>query len=639
MAKSQKWQNFWRGNCRARPPKKGLAYRAPSSRPCERTLLEIAHFFDKQQLLLLWWRLVGRMKGINSTKGGQYIIAALRQLPPRRPTRWPVNRPIRRHQPSHFVTPFSTCRTLRTDDSTKSDGPIVPSDKGSATKSTNASQSTAAEKNQNVKSGDLIGPDELTEELESLIIQEMEAAESGLEDVKQGLSKYLPPEQIQELKETTLDMLRKEPGSIKQIARERPLTLQLLFQEDNELREGIARDHPDLVEQITNLDPQSVDLALLEYVSDPPSEDLTEFERKLRDPAYIELLREEERKIQEEEEEEVEEENSSSGQSLRIVPASPSYFTGQPDFTDGLLELRTLLRQYEILPTVEPIHAPRVAWKKYAQYKVDINEPVRAAKYHKIIEVLQRLNRIHPALIPEEVVATMQKYKRDINPHDNKPNPVFIDEHGRALGIGRRKTSSAKVWVVEGTGEVLINGKTLPQMFSRLHDRESAVWALKATQRIDKYNVFALVTGGGVTGQAEAITLAIAKALMVHEPALKPALRRGTLFPKIYALTLLFGYFLFDFIFAAFPPLPSLRARPCFLPVHGGPLPRIYTLQQRWSLAWICILLFVVVSTTQSKYFVANAESAGCVTRDPRKVERKKAGKVKARKMPAWVKR
>jgi hypothetical protein len=50
---------------------------------------------------------------------------------------------------------------------------------------------------------------------------------------------------------------------------------------------------------------------------------------------------------------------------------------------------------------------------------------------------------------------------------------------------------------------------------------------LKATHRLDKYNIFALVKGGGLTGQAEALTLAVAKALLVHEPALKPALRRG----------------------------------------------------------------------------------------------------------------
>ena len=121
----------------------------------------------------------------------------------------------------------------------------------------------------------------------------------------------------------------------------------------------------------------------------------------------------------------------------------------------------------------------------------------------------------------------MELYKRDINPFTNVPTPGVIDEFGRSYGVGRRKSSSAKVYLVEGEGEVLVNGKSLNQAFGRIHDRESALWALKVTGRLDKYNVWALVSGGGTTGQAESITLGLAKALLVHEPDLKPALRRG----------------------------------------------------------------------------------------------------------------
>jgi hypothetical protein len=85
--------------------------------------------------------------------------------------------------------------------------------------------------------------------------------------------------------------------------------------------------------------------------------------------------------------------------------------------------------------------------------------------------------------------------------------------------------------VVEGTGEAMVNGKTLTDYFGRLHDRESAVWALKATQRLDKYNVWAVTSGGGTTGQAESIMLAVTKGLMAHEPDLKPALRLGKFGP------------------------------------------------------------------------------------------------------------
>jgi len=129
--------------------------------------------------------------------------------------------------------------------------------------------------------------------------------------------------------------------------------------------------------------------------------------------------------------------------------------------------------------------------------------------------------------MPPEVLQAMRRYKKDSQPGDIVPAPGVVDEWGRARGVGRRKTSSAVAWLVEGEGEVLINGKSLSQFFGRLHHRESAVWALKSTARLDKYNLFGLVSGGGSTGQAEAMTLAVAKALLVHEPALKPALRRG----------------------------------------------------------------------------------------------------------------
>ncbi|KAH7080915.1 ribosomal protein S5 domain 2-type protein [Paraphoma chrysanthemicola] len=241
---------------------------------------------------------------------------------------------------------------------------------------------------------------------------------------------------------------------------------------------------------------------------------------------------------------------------LRVVPASPSYFSAKPTFTDDYLSLSALLRKVATLPTITPAEAPKVAWKNIDQYRIMTNEPVKTQRYHKMLHILRRLNCIHSSLMPDEVVQAMLRYKKASQPGDVKPKPGIIDELGRAKGVGRRKTSSAVAWLVEGEGEVLINGKSLSQFFGRLHHRESAVWALKASQRLDKYNLFALVQGGGSTGQAEALTLAVAKALLVHEPALKPALRR-----------------------------------------------------------------------------------AGCVTRDPRKVERKKPGHVKARKMPTWVKR
>lgn len=266
--------------------------------------------------------------------------------------------------------------------------------------------------------------------------------------------------------------------------------------------------------------------------------------------------------------------SKNSLRTLRVVPASPSYFSAKPTFTDDFLSLSALLRKVATLPVIPNAEAPKVAWKTIDQYRIMTNEPVKTQRYHKMLHILRRLNCIHPSLIPDEVVQAMVRYKKANQPGDIKPNPGVIDELGRAKGVGRRKTSSAVAWLVEGEGEVLINGKSLSQFFGRLHHRESAVWALKATQRLDKYNVFALVQGGGLTGQAEALTLAVAKSLLVHEPALKPAIRRGE---SISRMSILFSpkvsaFLIMLFVSSAWIPHPDMSPRVCFTRVLNIPL-------------------------------------------------------------------
>ena len=212
----------------------------------------------------------------------------------------------------------------------------------------------------------------------------------------------------------------------------------------------------------------------------------------------------------------------------RAIPASPSYFSRQPNFNDAFVRVTGLLNKYRALPIVPSDQAPRVMWKPVEEYRQTSGEPVKARQYGQVLRIVKRLNLIEPELVPVEVTEGVDEFKRDIVVADNGTREIPIDRFGRAIGVGKRKASTARAWVVEGTGEVQINGKSLSEAFGRVHDRESAVWALRATERIDKYNVWALVEGGGTTGQAEALTLAVAKALVAHEPALKPALRRGT---------------------------------------------------------------------------------------------------------------
>ncbi|KAF2860245.1 40S ribosomal protein S9 [Piedraia hortae CBS 480.64] len=226
--------------------------------------------------------------------------------------------------------------------------------------------------------------------------------------------------------------------------------------------------------------------------------------------------------------------NAVSTSKVRVVPASPSYFTSIPKYTDDLLSLEKLLRKYQTLPVLPSDQGPRVTWKTLEQYRTELAEPVREKPYNMLLELLKRLNSIHPSLMPEEVQQTLESYKRAVQPNLSLARPRTVDAYGVSRANGRRKSSTAIAYLVEGYGEVLINDRSIVDYFPRLHDRESALWPLKASMRLDKYNTCIVVRGGGTTGQAEAITLAIAKSLLIHEPDLKPVLRRAGCITRNY---------------------------------------------------------------------------------------------------------
>ena len=219
----------------------------------------------------------------------------------------------------------------------------------------------------------------------------------------------------------------------------------------------------------------------------------------------------------------------------RQVPASPSYFSREPRFNDLHIRLFTMLNKYHGLPRVKPADAPRVQWLKLELVRHQLGEPVKAALFSRVMKVARRLNMIEPSMRPAEVDEALKELSQSVNAGESNKKPLTIDKHGRAVGVGRRKESNARAFVVEGNGEVFVNGKTLSSFFGRVHDRESAIWPLMITKRLDKYNVWAIAKGGGTTGQAEALTMAIAAGLIAHEPALKNALRAGKLAPKFGA--------------------------------------------------------------------------------------------------------
>ena len=93
------------------------------------------------------------------------------------------------------------------------------------------------------------------------------------------------------------------------------------------------------------------------------------------------------------------------------------------------------------------------------------------------------------------------------------------------LGTGRRKKSIARVRLVEGKGNITVNGKTLDEYFGTEVLKVIVKQPLVATNTLDKYDVICKVVGGGFTGQAGAIRHGIARALNEANSEYRPALK------------------------------------------------------------------------------------------------------------------
>ena len=95
----------------------------------------------------------------------------------------------------------------------------------------------------------------------------------------------------------------------------------------------------------------------------------------------------------------------------------------------------------------------------------------------------------------------------------------------RNYGTGRRKTSTARVFLSKGTGSIVVNGKPLDEYFSRETSRMVVRQPLELLDAVNAYDLYVTVAGGGISGQAGAIRHGITRALIEADETLKPALK------------------------------------------------------------------------------------------------------------------
>ncbi len=94
-------------------------------------------------------------------------------------------------------------------------------------------------------------------------------------------------------------------------------------------------------------------------------------------------------------------------------------------------------------------------------------------------------------------------------------------------GTGRRKSSTARVFLRPGKGDVIVNQQPLDEYFGRETSRMVVRQPLELTETVEKFDAYVTVAGGGDTGQAGAIRLGITRALMEYDEEMRPTLRKA----------------------------------------------------------------------------------------------------------------
>ncbi|KAK0570130.1 37S ribosomal protein S9, mitochondrial [Tilletia horrida] len=245
----------------------------------------------------------------------------------------------------------------------------------------------------------------------------------------------------------------------------------------------------------------------------------------------------------------------------RIKPGVPTYYSARPSYVSTLLELDDLtaaskraLEQANFLARNAPPPAlvlPPAStgtrsnpWQARSEMSSVLGLNLKAAQYRRIVGRLVMLARYRPLVfehlgqsaLSNNIARVMSVYGRDsvtaqqsgtTSSTGSSTSTTHVDSHGRAYARGRRKESSARVWIIpvksdpaaaaSGSapiGQIIVNGQPLAQYFNATHHREQVMLPLRLAGFLGAYNVFALTRGGGTSGQAGAVAHGVAKALV-----------------------------------------------------------------------------------------------------------------------------
>ena len=154
----------------------------------------------------------------------------------------------------------------------------------------------------------------------------------------------------------------------------------------------------------------------------------------------------------------------------------------------------------------------------------DVTEPTDATE---VPEVAEAAEVTETAAAPEapEVVEVVEVVETAAAPEAPARAPIVID---RAIQtVGRRKEAVVRVRLTPGTGKFLLDGRSLEAYFPNKVHQQLIKDPLVTVDRVDTVDIFAHLDGGGPSGQAGALRLAIARALIIVQPEDRPALKKA----------------------------------------------------------------------------------------------------------------
>ena len=268
--------------------------------------------------------------------------------------------------------------------------------------------------------------------------------------------------------------------------------------------------------------------------------------------------------------------------------ARASYYDQVIQLETALTHSRHALTSLQLLPLPafarQKLSPRQPVWKPKEDMTSVFNSRLTTSRYRRVTTLLNQLNDYQRIASTagcyelgigiSEILQMFERENKEAVLARGKRKPVQFDQYGRTYTVGKRKTSAARVWIIPvqqkeseetplqveekppsdaelagallglestetttvtperpvtvSSTTILINNLPLAEYFPIPADRERILRPLKLAGVLGAYNVFALVRGGGTSGQSGAVAHGLAKGLAAHEPEIEVILRKGT---------------------------------------------------------------------------------------------------------------